>query len=121
MGIASNSSRRWVAGHLERLGLDGWACVRCREDVARAKPAPDLYLSAVECLEVAPWEALAVEDSGAGVMAAKAAGLACVAVPSALTASHDFSQADLMLGSLADRSFTEVAATILGPAEPAPT
>jgi len=99
-----------VVGHLERLGLDGWACVRCGDDVARAKPAPDVYLAVLECLGVAAHEAIAVEDSGAGVRAAREAGLYCVAVPSSLTAGHDFGPADLVLGSLAEVSFGEVAA-----------
>jgi HAD superfamily hydrolase (TIGR01509 family) len=110
LGVASSSSRRWVVGHLDRLGLDGWACVRCGDEVARAKPAPDVYLAVLDCLGVAPHEAVAVEDSGAGVRAAKAAGLYCVAVPSSLTASHDFSAADRVLGSLAEVPFGEVAA-----------
>ncbi|HSR25693.1 MAG TPA: HAD hydrolase-like protein, partial [Candidatus Eisenbacteria bacterium] len=32
LGVASSSNRRWVTGHLERLGLDGWDCVRCGDD-----------------------------------------------------------------------------------------
>jgi HAD superfamily hydrolase (TIGR01509 family) len=110
LGVASSSGREWVVGHLERLGLDGWDCVRCGDDVERTKPAPDLYLAALECLGVPPHEAVAVEDSGVGVRAAKAAGLYCVAVPSSLTGGHDFGPADLVLGSLSERSFAEVAA-----------
>jgi HAD superfamily hydrolase (TIGR01509 family) len=109
LGVASSSGRKWVTGHLERLGLDGWDCVRCGDDVERTKPAPDLYLAALDCLGVAPDDAVAVEDSGVGVQAAKAAGLYCVAVPSSLTAGHDFSGADLVLGSLAEARFSEVA------------
>jgi beta-phosphoglucomutase-like phosphatase (HAD superfamily) len=91
-----------VVGHLERLGLSGWDCVRCREDVERTKPAPDLYLSVLDCLGVSASEAVAIEDSGVGVRAAKAAGLYCVAVPSAMTASHDFGLADMIVPSLAE-------------------
>jgi beta-phosphoglucomutase-like phosphatase (HAD superfamily) len=108
LGVASSSSLEWVAGHLERIGLDGWACIRCGDQVARRKPAPDVYLAVVECLGVAPDEALAVEDSGPGTQAARAAGMRCVAVPSAMTASHDFSAADLCVPSLADVSLGEV-------------
>jgi HAD superfamily hydrolase (TIGR01509 family) len=114
LGIASSSGRSWVTGHLERLGLDGWSCVRCGDDVQRTKPAPDLYLAVLDCLGVAPDEAVAVEDSGVGVEAAKAAGLFCVAVPSALTSGHDFSRADLVLSSLAELPFTEVAQLAAG-------
>jgi HAD superfamily hydrolase (TIGR01509 family) len=108
LGVASSSGRGWVTGHLERLGLAGWDCIRCLEDVERPKPAPDLYLSVLDCLGVRPREAIAVEDSTHGVEAAKGAGLFCVAVPSSLTAEHDFRRADLVLKSLDDRSFAEV-------------
>ena len=103
--VASSSSRAWVTGHLERLDLGAnWGAIRCRDDVARAKPDPDLYLAVVAALGVAPAEALAVEDSPNGVEAAKRAGLFCVAVPNPLTASLDLSRADLRLGSLAEMS-----------------
>jgi HAD superfamily hydrolase (TIGR01509 family) len=114
LGVASNSRRAWVTGNLERLGLDGWHCIRCFDDVGRPKPAPDVYLAVIECLGVGPHEAIAVEDSSSGLQAAKAAGLFCVAVPGSLTPDADYSEADLVLGSLADRAFTEVAA-LVGP------
>jgi HAD superfamily hydrolase (TIGR01509 family) len=114
LGVASSSGRGWVTGHLERLGLGDWDCIRCLEDVESPKPAPDLYLSVLECLGVPPREAIAVEDSVHGVEAAKKAGLYCVAIPSSLTAEHDFSRADLVLASLSDRSFVEVG-SLAGP------
>jgi HAD superfamily hydrolase (TIGR01509 family) len=110
LGVASSSGRGWVTGHLERLGLADWDCIRCLEDVDSPKPAADLYISVLECLGVPPGQAVAVEDSVHGVQAAKTAGLYCVAVPSSLTADHDFSRADLVLTSLSDRSFAEVGA-----------
>lgn len=110
LGVASSSSLAWVRGHLERLGVTAFVCVRGRDSVAegRTKPAPDLYLSAAACLGVSPAEALAIEDSGVGLTAAKAAGLRCVAVPGALTLRNDFSAADLRLGSLAERTLDDV-------------
>ncbi len=110
LAVASNSSRQWVTGHLDRLGLDGWQCIRCAEDVIAAKPAPDLYVAVMRCLGVSGSEAIALEDSVAGVQAAAAAGLFVVAVPSALTADHDLSQADVVLNSLADATLEEIAA-----------
>lgn len=113
LGVASSSGREWVAGHLQRLGLDEFACVRCREDVGRTKPAPDVYLAAVECLGVAPAEAVAIEDSQPGTESARAAGLLCIAVPGVLTsAHHDFSAANLVLPSLADRSLVDALADL---------
>jgi len=113
LAVASSSSRKWVLGHLERLRLHTeWDAVLTRDDVARTKPAPDLYLAAVKALGVAPHEAVAFEDSMNGITAAKAAGLLCVAVPNALTAGMDLSQADLRLGSLADMPLERLLAVL---------
>jgi HAD superfamily hydrolase (TIGR01509 family) len=103
VGVASSSSRDWVEGHLRRLGLlDRFDCLRCREDVELVKPAPDLYVALVVCLGVDAGEAIALEDSPNGIMAAKRAGLRCVAVPNPITAGLDLSLADLQVASLAE-------------------
>ena len=109
LGVASSSAREWVSGHLARLGiLDRFDCLRCRDDVARVKPEPDLYLAAVDCLGVTAGEAVALEDSPNGVAAAKRAGMACVAVPNKITAQLDLSGANLVLSSLADLTVTQL-------------
>jgi beta-phosphoglucomutase-like phosphatase (HAD superfamily) len=109
VGVASSSTRDWVRGHLARLGiLESFDCLRCRDDVASAKPEPDLYISVLECLGVLASEAIAVEDSPNGVMAAKRAGLRCVAIPNSITARLDLGQADMVLGSLADLTLAEL-------------
>ncbi len=103
VGLASSSTSDWVKGHLARLGiLESFDCLRCRDQVANAKPAPDLYLAVLECLGVGASEAVAIEDSPNGILAAKRAGLRCVAIPNSITASLDLGQADLVLGSLAE-------------------
>jgi HAD superfamily hydrolase (TIGR01509 family) len=113
LAVASSSSRAWVLGHLERLRLDAdWDAVRAREDVARTKPAPDLYLAAVKALGVAPQETVAFEDSLNGIAAAKDAGLLCVAVPNALTAAMDLSRADIRLTSLAETPLERLLAVL---------
>jgi HAD superfamily hydrolase (TIGR01509 family) len=113
LAVASSSSRKWVVGHLERLRLRAeWDAVLTRDDVARTKPAPDLYLAAVNALGVAPNEAVAFEDSMNGIAAAKEAGLLCVAVPNALTARMDLSRADLKLVSLAETPLEELLAVL---------
>jgi HAD superfamily hydrolase (TIGR01509 family) len=113
LGVASSSSRAWVLGHLQRLGIEAhWDVVRCREDVARTKPAPDLYLAAVDALGVAPREAVAFEDSANGIAAAKDAGLLCVAVPNALTAGMDLSRADVRLATLAETPLERLLAVL---------
>lgn len=103
VAVASSSSRDWVKGHLDRLGIaELFDCFRARDDVEHVKPEPDLYLASLDCLGVAAAEAVAIEDSPNGVTAAKSAGLRCVVVPNSITAGLDLSQADLRLSSLAD-------------------
>ncbi|MDQ6772763.1 MAG: HAD-IA family hydrolase [Candidatus Dormibacteraeota bacterium] len=111
-GVASSSSRAWVLQNLERLGLDRWDCVRCRDDVGRSKPDPAVYLAVLDCLGVPAANALAIEDSNPGVRAAKAAGLRCVAVPGPLTSGHDFALADLVLASLEATGLSDAAARV---------
>lgn len=109
IGLASSSTGDWVSGHLARLGiLDRFDCMRCRDDVAHAKPQPDLYLAVLDCLHMSPSEAIAIEDSPNGITAAKQAGLKCVAIPNPITAQLDLSQADVVIRSLADVTLAQL-------------
>ncbi len=72
------------------------------EATARKKPSPDAYLEALKRLRVAPAEAVAFEDSRAGVESARAAGIAVVAIRSRWLAADDLSGADLVLEHLGD-------------------
>jgi HAD superfamily hydrolase (TIGR01509 family) len=101
LAVASSSSGGWVRPHLERLGIDGYFDAVLTGDRHRAKPDPDLYLAAIAALKTPASEAIAFEDTPHGVTAAKAAGLTCVAVPNAITASLDFGLADVVLPSFA--------------------
>jgi HAD superfamily hydrolase (TIGR01509 family) len=100
VAIVSSSSDDWIESNLARLERShGWECiVAANGDVARAKPAPTLYLEALERLGVDAREAVAFEDSTNGAHAAQAAGIFCVAVPNPVTAHLDV-QGDLNLGS----------------------
>ena len=101
LGLASNSYRDLVDLALKTAALtDAFDCVVTADDVARPKPAPDLYLLACQRLRVPPRDAVALEDSASGVAAAKAAGLACIAVPQ--YAETDVSAADRIIDSLED-------------------
>jgi HAD superfamily hydrolase (TIGR01509 family) len=102
LGVASSSSRAWVTGHLDRFGLlERFHAVRCADDVRQVKPEPELYLAVLDALGIPAARAVAVEDSPNGVLAAKRAGLYCVAVPNALTEGLPLDQADLCVPSLA--------------------
>lgn len=70
------------------------------DEVEQCKPAPDLYIEAVRRMSIEPEETLALEDSGAGVIAAKRAGLTVIAVPCPNTHKQDISSADYLVSGL---------------------
>jgi HAD superfamily hydrolase (TIGR01509 family) len=109
VGLASSSTRRWVGGQLERLGLlHRFHAVRTAEDVERVKPEPDLYLSVCQALGVRPHEAVAFEDSPNGALAARRAGMRCVVVPNPVTATLAFGDADLRVASMREVEIAEL-------------
>ena len=111
--VASSSSRAWVLGWLARHGIGERFQVVCgRDDVARVKPAPDLFLLAAERLGRAPAACLVFEDSPNGMRAARAAGMRCVAVPNALTRQLSLPDPDLVVASLAERSLASILAEL---------
>ena len=82
IGLASSSNREVIDAVLEATSLVEVIRVSVSsEEVARGKPAPDVYLEAVRRMGVAPARAAAVEDSSNGLRSARAAGLRLVAVP----------------------------------------
>ena len=107
--IASSSSLSWVEHWLEHNGIrQRFEHLRCRDHVARLKPAPDLFLSAAEALAAPPAACLVIEDSPNGVLAAKAASMRCVAVPNTVTRRLEMPPAELVVESLGGLSLEEI-------------
>jgi len=86
------------------------AVLVCADQVARKKPAPDIYELLIATLRVPAAACAAFEDSQNGVLAAKGAGLYTVAAPSRWTSSQDLSGADLLLPSLAELGLEQLEA-----------
>jgi putative hydrolase of the HAD superfamily len=96
--IASTAPARWVLPAAERIGLRArFRAIVTGDVVSRRKPAPDVYLEAARQLGVDPSQAVAIEDSAPGVAAARAAGMAVVAIPHWLTETHDLKAAHLLV------------------------
>lgn len=105
LAVASSSPRSWVDGHLTRLRLrEFFDALACGDEVEHTKPYPDPYLKALEKLAVNAGQAVAFEDSLNGMLAARAAGIFCVVVPSELTQHLTFGEVDLRVSSLAEIS-----------------
>ncbi len=82
LAVASSSNRPIIELVLELSGLGRYfRTTVSSEEVARGKPAPDVYLEAAHRLGVDPSRTVAVEDSRNGILSAKAAGMRVVAIP----------------------------------------
>ena len=106
LAVASTSAEPSVRAILEHAVGAGRAgridALLAGDCVAHKKPAPDIYLLALEQLGLPPGQALVVEDSRIGLEAATAAGLRCVVTVNGYTEHEDFSQAALVVSSLGD-------------------
>jgi HAD superfamily hydrolase (TIGR01509 family) len=105
VALASSSNRELIDLALGLLGVASlFRATVSSEEVARGKPAPDVYREATRRLGVEPTEAAAVEDSHNGIRSAKAAGMRVIAVPNPhFPPGEDaLGEADVVLGSLAE-------------------
>jgi putative hydrolase of the HAD superfamily len=82
IGVASNSGSTYVNRVLNAIGLrEVLDCVITSDQVARAKPAPDIYQAAATSLKTPPEQCLAIEDTPIGMQSALSAGMRCVVIP----------------------------------------
>jgi HAD superfamily hydrolase (TIGR01509 family) len=101
LALATNSNRQDVSYLMDRFDLCRFfTAIVTREDYKRAKPYPDAFVTAATHLGVTPETCVVVEDAHRGVLAARRAGAAVVAVPNRFTRASDFSLAALVLPSL---------------------
>jgi HAD superfamily hydrolase (TIGR01509 family) len=88
--LVTSSSRGTADRYLDLAGIrDRFDAILTRDDVARGKPHPDLYLLAAQRLGAPPQACVAVEDSSPGVTAAHAAGATTIMVPDILQPTDD--------------------------------
>ncbi len=102
LAVASSSEYRLIDAALGHFALRGrFALVHSAEEEAYGKPHPAVFISAATRLGVVPKRCLVWEDAPAGVVAAKAGSMACIAVPEAGEAGRPaFGLADLVVDSL---------------------
>ncbi len=101
--VGSTAPSGWVLPALDDLQLTAsFTVVVTGDQVERGKPAPDVYLEAARRLGIEARRCVAIEDSGPGLAAARAAGMKTVAIPHPLSRTHDLSRADLHAASATD-------------------
>lgn len=107
--VASSADRIKIVANLEKIGLPvpGWDAVVMGEDIVLKKPAPDIFLAAAKSLNEVPNACVVIEDAVNGILAAKSAGMRCVAV--AQTFSTDrLMKADLVRPTISNVSVSDL-------------
>ncbi len=101
IAIASSSEKEYIEYILNKFNIkEFFEVIISGYEIEKGKPEPDIFLKASEKLKVSPNECLVIEDSRNGVLAAKRAGMKCIAIPNSITKNQDFSLANKVLNSL---------------------
>jgi beta-phosphoglucomutase len=105
MVIATNANKKYLQYNLERFNLlDYFQVCVTKEDVRYGKPSPDVFMLASKKIGVPPEECVVIEDSPAGVTAAKKAGMRCIVVLNKTTKQHFVGEAkpDIFIDDLSE-------------------
>lgn len=91
LGVVTGSHRDQFYSMHRKSGLPGYfEVVITGDDCDRPKPDPGLYLAALDALQLYPQDCIAIEDSRRGLLASRAAGIACIVAPTELTRMQEF-------------------------------
>ncbi len=109
IAVASSADLIKIEANLRQIGLPPatWDALVSAEDATHKKPAPDLFLAAARRLALAPSQCVVIEDAVNGLLAAKAAGMRCVAVAQTFPAAQ-LRTADLVRTGLQDVTLADL-------------
>jgi HAD superfamily hydrolase (TIGR01509 family) len=117
LGVCTTSNPKFIDAVLDLFGTERKAAfdfVHAGDVVAKKKPAPDIYLMALETLGLPVHQCVVIEDSRNGLLAAKGAGLPTLITTSTYTVDEDFSEADRVVPGLGDAPNINVTLANLG-------
>lgn len=117
LGVCTTSNPKFIDAVLDLFGPERKAkfdFVHAGDVVAKKKPAPDIYLLALETLGYLPQDCVVIEDSRNGLLAAKGAGLPTLITVSTYTVDEDFAEADKVVSELGDAPSVQVTLADLG-------
>jgi beta-phosphoglucomutase-like phosphatase (HAD superfamily) len=101
IAVATSSAATFARAALGRVGVGELIdALATGDEVERGKPDPEIYLLAAERLSLDPSICVAIEDTPAGIAAAKAAGMTCIAVAHALSPAAGLGGADAIVDDL---------------------
>ena len=117
LGVCTTSNPKFIDAVLDLLGPERKASfdfVHAGDCVPKKKPAPDIYLLALETLGLPPHECMVIEDSRNGLLAARGAGLPTLVTTSTYTIEEDFTGAAKVVPELGDEPTVNVRLADLG-------
>ena len=117
LGVCTTSNPKFIDAVLDLFGPERKAkfdFVHAGDVVAKKKPAPDIYLLALETLGLPANECMVIEDSRNGLLAARGAGLPTLVTTSTYTVEEDFTGAARVVPELGDEPNVNVRLTDLG-------
>ncbi|MGI5851864.1 MAG: HAD family hydrolase [Caldicoprobacterales bacterium] len=101
IALASSSPMKFIQLAIEKVGISEYFdIIVSGEHVDKSKPEPDIFLRAASLLKVKPSDCLVLEDSVNGVIAAKKAGMKCIAFLNPNSGNQDLSKADKVVTTL---------------------
>jgi len=107
IAVASSSPRKFIQEVLIKFNLiDCFQYIVSGEEVAKGKPAPDIYIEAAKQLGVNTEHCIVIEDSRNGVLAAKNAGMKCIGYRNINSGNQNLSQADIVIKSIKEVDVT---------------
>ena len=108
VGVATSAPHENLVFVLEKVGLQDYFEAKVDSSMCeRGKPSPDIYLAAAEELGVSPGRCVAIEDSNAGMKAARAAGMKVVAITTTIS-RNEIKDADLIIDNFSELSVEDV-------------
>jgi len=117
LGVCTTSNPKFIDAVLDLFGAERKAkfdFVHAGDIVAKKKPAPDIYLLALETLGLPAHECMVIEDSRNGLLAARGAGLPTLVTTSTYTVEEDFTGAARVVPELGDEPNVNVTLADLG-------
>lgn len=109
LALASSSSARNIDLVLKMFNLERFFAAKiCGDDVSNGKPAPDIFIQTLKCIDVRAEDCFVIEDSRNGVKAAKSAGIKCIGFCNVNSRKQDLSCADIIIGNFLEIDYKKL-------------
>ncbi len=108
LGLASSNNKKTVEAIVDKFKLNNYIkVISSGEDVSNGKPNPEIFLTTAKKMNLNPKDCIVIEDAENGVIAAKKAGMKCIALKGSNIGHQDLSSADIIIESFRELSIDQ--------------